>query len=75
MMPFFQIGFNCQKCGFLSCNVMQFRDSLTFWRTMSPQSSALKSKLGKKKVQLVSASAIFLIGLLFSPENDGDMFL
>jgi hypothetical protein len=57
----------------LGCNAMQSAENqLTFWRNMLPPSSGVKSKASFICCLLYAG---FLLGLLFSPEDGGDMFL
>jgi hypothetical protein len=53
----------------LCCNNVQFGESPMFQRYISPPSSAKQEILS-----ILSAFAGFLLGLLFSPEDGGDMF-
>jgi hypothetical protein len=50
---------------------MQFRDSPTFWRSISPPSSGSKSKPRKKPTEATD----FLLGSYFKSEGGGDMLL
>jgi hypothetical protein len=49
-------------------NAVEFGDSQTFRRNISPPSSERKNKPSKKP-----ASAGFLLGLVFTPEGGSDM--
>jgi hypothetical protein len=67
IMPSFQNKFNSKGYGLLSCNAMQFRESLTFWRNIWSQSSGSKSKLSKKKAQLSAFFYRFLAWFILQP--------
>jgi hypothetical protein len=68
---------NILKCSIfwdvMPCKPLQYYENhLMFWRNMSPPSSGVK---GKASFTCCLLYAGFLVGLLFSPEDGGDMFL
>jgi hypothetical protein len=67
-----------KKCGLLCCNAVWFGEGPTFARNILSSSSGSKNEPSNKlavELSLPPASAGLLLGLLFGPEDGGDMYL